>query len=196
MSEKTPPPVEETPDKTDDLPEGWQREVKRLREENASRRVALKALEDKASADAAELERLRKAEEARTAEQGDFRKLYEEAKPRLDVAAKLEAEVKGYQSYFQSQLDAVLDGLDDGLKTLVQSSNLPIQERLEMARKLKGPSGEATSPASVRPGGGLKPEGDLVKRMSEARTAGDKARILTEAKLNHPKLYPTLLQYA
>ena len=178
------------------LPEPWQKEVKKLREESAASRVKAKELTDKVKADADELTRLKKAEEARIAEQGDFRKLYEEAKPKLDALETVSQEAAAYRKHFQRQLDAVLDGADETLKDLITSSGKPIQEKLEMAIKLKGAAAASTSQVSVRPGGALKTDGDMVKKFQEARTPGERARLLTEAKRNHPKIYETIRKLA
>lgn len=179
--------------KIEDQPEAIQKLIKDLRNEGASRRVANKTLEEQRNADAAELERLRAAEEKMKAEQGDFKSLYEDAKPKLEAAAKLETELSGYQEYFKSQLDAVLDGADESIIQLISTSTEPIQTRLDLARKLTNTKTQSTSPHSGRPGGGLRVDSDIVKQYQEAKTSAERSKLLVEAKALNPNVYKSLL---
>lgn len=178
------------------LPESVQKYIKSLRQEAATNRISAKEIATKYEADKKKLDEFAKAEEKRVAEQGDFKKLYEDTKTKLDEFIPYQEKVKSYETHFQKQLDAELEGVDESVKELIASSNKSLPERLELARKMKGQAAAQDSQGSARPGGGLKPDGDYVKRFKEAKTSAERARILTETKSDHPKVYEALMKIA
>lgn len=183
----------------DALPEDVQTYIRSLRRENAQWRTGKKELQSQLESTSTELAELRKLKEAKAAEQGEFKSLYEEAKPKLETFGQMEAKVKAYDDFFQRSLEAELEQADETIKDLILSSSKPIHERVELAKKLKAdraatPGGD--SPIPTRPGGGVKPDADLIARYREAKNPGERARILTEARNSHPKVYPALLALA
>ncbi len=195
-TEEKPAGQESIDDKSfDSLPADWQKEIKKLRSESAEKRVALKELDGKYKTDLQRLAELQSAEEKRTIEQGEFKKLYEESKPKLEALSEYEKKTKAYDEYFQRQLDAALEGADENVKELIASSSKPLPEKLEMANKLKATQSASTeSQGAARPGGSHKPDGDIVRRYHDAKSSGDRARILTEMKLNYPKVFESVMK--
>ncbi len=198
----TPAPAtpENTEFKVDDLPEDAQNYIRSLRREAGDRRVAAKEAKTQAETLAAELAEFRKAKEAQAAEQGKFQDLYEAEKKKTEEFALYRTKAEAFETYFQEQLDASLQGVDPEIADLVRTSPKPVHEKLEMAKKFRAGTGSegaapagGNSPAASRPGAGISGGKGLVEQYHAAKTAGERASLLTKLKAEAPKVYATLM---
>jgi hypothetical protein len=144
-------------------------ELKRLREERAE----LIAGRDKAK------QKAREAEEAKLAEQGEFKTLAEKKSAEAETLAKQLEELNGtistYKERDEAKLKTLLKDVPENLRETVANNSGTLAEKLELAEKLLTvkPSGP-----KARPGFDDKTEKDYSElpakeRLAQARANGD-----------------------
>lgn len=107
--------------------EDLQRQIKELRNENASHRKKFKDQEEANSA----------AEQARLAEQGQFKELAAKHEARVKQLEPVETSYKALSERVNSQIDTQIKDWPAEVKSLVPSSETPVEQRLEQLERLR-----------------------------------------------------------
>jgi len=191
--EPTPPTNEDNP--IESLPESWQTTIKDLRREAGAYRTGNKDLKAEIDAMKAEIEPLRTLKTEHEEKNGEYKTLYESTKAENDGLKSVAETNKSYESYFTDRIETVLEGQDETIKDLVNSSSKTLAEKLELAEKLAGdrkPGG--SSQANTRPGGSGKGESEYMKRYSETKDPTERINILNEVKRVDPAMHARMLE--
>jgi chromosome segregation ATPase len=191
------PVIEEKPEakKYSDNPLELQAKIEELLNENASRRVKNKELNEELG----DLRKLREELEARKtaemAEQGKYKELLEEREKKLAELSPLPEKVTKYEQVFKGQLEAEIKDLPETLSKLILDSGKDVAEQLEMARSLKAELGKSTSsPGAERPGGDVMTQdvSQLVDKYKKETDIMKRSVMLQEIKLKMPEVWKTL----
>jgi hypothetical protein len=163
--------------------------VKKLREEAARYRTERNSLKEQAEKMAAEqAEREKKAAE----EQGNFKKLYEDANKKLETLTAYEERIKGIETVFNAELESIKKAMNPKQIELLEKlpPQMTIEQKLSWARELAAPANN-TQIETPRPGGGSQPVEPLAEEFKKA-SLQRRAEILNAAKVQNPKLYDLL----
>ena len=172
----------------DELDEKTKGIIKSLRGENAKYRTRNKEVstendELKKYRDAA-----RQAEEAKLKEEGEYKKLLDEKEKAIaDLQGKAEKS-KTYEEYFTKELDIKLKGLNEVDVEFVQSSDLPLVKKIELAQRLANKPA-TNSPAVDRPGASTPSAADIFTSLDAEKSPTKKAEMMYSLKAKNPKLY-------
>jgi hypothetical protein len=169
-----------------------QDEITKLRTENAAHRTSQKGADE-------ELEDLRKKNEEYEAEkkkqaeeQGKFKELHETAQKELEAVKPVKKRMKELEASFAAELAIEMKTLPEELASIVNDANVPVEKKLDMARKLKGAkTPPKDSPGNERPGAGnaTEAEGKLLEEIKNEKDMEKKAAKLTDLKKKNPALY-------
>lgn len=172
------------------LPEDAQKEISKLRTENASHRTSRKDVDS-------ELEDLRKkneeyeAERVKAAEeQGKFKELHEASRKELEAMKPVKARIKELETHLKAELALELKTLSAEMVDVVKSANVSIEKQIDMARKLKGVNGSTqNSPAAERGGHQSVANDKLLEDIRSEKDKTKKAKMLMDLKEKSPELY-------
>jgi chromosome segregation ATPase len=119
----------QVPNETPNHPttEELQRQIKELRNENASHRKKFKDQEEANSA----------AEQARMAEQGQFKELAAKHEARVKELEPISTSYKALSERVNAQIDTQVKDWPAEVKSLVPSSETPVEQRLEQLERLR-----------------------------------------------------------
>ncbi len=193
MSEKIAPAAPETEpvDESKIAPENREY-VEKLRKENAKYRTernTFKSELDDVKKKADEYDVLLKKQ---AEEQGNFKKLYEEANGKIELLTKAEARLKTLEAGLFDQFEAVKKGMTEKQIELLNKlpDVMPVEARIEWARELIGQKGSVTN--SLRPGVGEGTAPEAVLKEFETANLTRRGEIILAAKQNNPDLYRIL----
>lgn len=177
----------------DHLDDKTQAEIRKLREENAARRIKAKELEDKV----AELDRIKaeydKEKQRKLEEDGKLKEIIELKDKELQNFQGTKEKMEKYEKYFSDRLEAEMKGLTETQIEELNSYNLSVEEKLKWINNRKAEKGiSVNSPSSERPGGGVKDYAAVIKEYLEGNLK-KKSEILFNSKANDKTLYQTLM---
>lgn len=121
-------------------------------------------------------------------EKEDFKTLAEQLQEKLKELEPSKEKGEKYDAFFAAELDKELKGEPQSTRDMVEKINAPLDEKLELLRKLKADLGKGTnSPASSRPGTKV-PEFDI-----EQYTGPDAQDKLLKLSFDNPELYKLVI---
>lgn len=130
------------------LDEAAQKEILKLRKENAKWRSKSKELDDwKNKAD--EYDKILQKQKE---DQGKWQELYEVEKGKVSEYENLKNEISGYENYFKAEIEKENESLDDVHKEIIEKMNVSLSEKLAYIQKLKGQNPAVKTGHNERPG--------------------------------------------
>ncbi len=165
-----------------------QREIRKLKDENAQRRIKNTALE-KAISEKEAIDK--KAADQKLIDDGKLQEVIDSQGTELSSLKEVKEKNDTYEKYFSDQLEAQLKTLSETHVALINESNMTTSEKLKWAIKLSETgSVDANSPDSTRPGGQVvNPDINLEDYQGNS---GRKA--LIQLKNTNPKKYEMVLK--
>lgn len=121
---QTPPPAAPAPGgelRIEDLPESWQREIRDLREESKNRRLQLREMEQR-------LQEVSQADQARLAEQGQWKTLAEQRQQELTALKPYRERAEALEAMIRKSNEARIARVREDMRPLIPADYPP--ERL------------------------------------------------------------------
>ena len=192
---KVEPETTESETKHSTDPVELQRKIEELLNENASRRIKNKELNEQLGEYTKLKAEIEANKEKELSEQGKFKELLEDREKKLQELSPLADKVKKYEEVLSKDLEKEIDTLPETLKKMISESGKDKAEQLEMARSLRAELGQSTSsPGVERPGGDVMTQ-DVQSLVDKYRAETDmmvKMGMLAEIKAKFPEVYKKL----
>lgn len=177
------------------LPKEAQEEIVKLRNESAKFRTRSNENTEKLQKLEEMEKNFKEEKEKKMQEEGKLKELLGEKNKEIETLKPEAEKSKGYAEFFTEMLDNELKGLDEKYIKLIQSANVDIKEKYEMAKQFRidiNKRGE--SPASNPPGGEFTMNESLVDQYKKEKDINKKMDMLTEAEKRDPALYQKMLK--
>lgn len=192
---KAEPETKETESKHSVDPVELQKKIEELLNENASRRIKNKELNDQLGEFATLKEQIEANKKKELEEQGKYKELLEDRETKLKEMLPLADKVKKYEEVLSKDLEKEIETLPETLKKMISESGKDKAEQLEMARSLRAELGQSTSsPGTERPGGDVATQ-DVQSLVDKYRVETDmniKMGMLYDIKAKFPEVYKKL----